>query len=73
MAESVKVKGLSRKNRWATAKGRVVSVRFSDVEYLIVERCAKQRGLSTGEYLRWLSRVVFEIEGFEYVLREESW
>lgn len=52
-----------RKNRWATAKGRVVSVRFSEEDYFIVSGRAKNRGLSVGEYLRWIARVTYEADG----------
>ncbi len=63
MAKSGKVKGPKRKHRWATAKGRVVSVRFSDTEYLMVEDRAKARSLSMGEYLRWLTRIIWDYDG----------
>jgi len=33
-----------RKNRWHTAKGRVVGVRFTDTEYELLERTAKASG-----------------------------
>ncbi len=47
---------VKRKHRWATVKGKVVSVRFSDLEYGIVERRAEGRGVSIGEYIKWLTR-----------------
>ncbi len=45
-----------KKHRWATAKGKVVGVRFSDVEYTMVAERAFDRKLSPGEYLKWLFR-----------------
>ena len=63
------MKKVKRKHRWATVKGKVVSVRFSDVEYEMVERRARGRGMSIGAYLKWLTRVTrdsrreLEIEG----------
>ena len=51
------MKKVKRKHRWATAKGQVVSVRLSDLEYETVGRRAEVLGLSVGEYLRWLSRL----------------
>ena len=56
------MKGIKRKHRWATAKGSVVSGRFSDSEYEMVERRAKGRGMSMGAYLRWLTRMTRERE-----------
>ncbi len=47
---------VKRKHRWETVKGKVVSVRLSDLEYEIVERRAKGRGMSIGAYLKWLTR-----------------
>jgi hypothetical protein len=44
-----------RKNRWASAKGKVVAVRFTDADYEILERTAKAKGLSPGGYLKWLA------------------
>ena len=64
-----KLKGIKRKHRWATAKGSVVSVRFSDSEYEMVERRAKGRGMSMGAYLRWLTRMTRE-RGAELELAE---
>ncbi len=57
-----KLKSIKRKHRWATVKGSVESVRFSDNEYEIVERRAKGRGMSMGAYLRLLTRMTRERE-----------
>lgn len=54
--ENKKIKGRRRQKRRATAKAKVVSVRFGDTEYFHVEKQVKNRGLSVGEYLRWLTR-----------------
>ena len=58
-----KLRGIKRKHRWATVKGSVVSVRFSDSEYEIVERRAKGRGMSIGAYLKWLTRKTRDSNG----------
>jgi len=44
-------------------KGKVVSVRLSDLEYEIVERRAKGRGMSIGAYLKWLTRKTRDSNG----------
>ena len=64
------VKGTKKKHRWATVKGRVVSVRFADYEYKVVEARAREHGLSSGEYLKWLSMKHWEEE--ERRWREEE-
>jgi hypothetical protein len=51
---ALRPKGRRRKNRWHTAKGKVVAVRFTDAEYGLLERTAKARGLSPGGHLKWL-------------------
>ena len=48
-------KGRKRKHRWGTVKGKVVAVRFSDAEYFVVGRRAAGKGLSVGDYLKWLA------------------
>jgi len=58
-----KLKKVKRKHRWATVKGKVVSVRLSDLEYEIVERRAKGRGMSIGAYLKWLTRKTRDSNG----------
>jgi len=44
-----------RKHRWDSATGRVIAVRFTDSQYVIVSRRAEAKGLSPGEYLKWLA------------------
>ena len=44
-----------RKHRWNSATGRVVAVRFTESQYEVVSRRAEGKGLSTGEYLKWLA------------------
>jgi hypothetical protein len=46
--------GHKRKHRWASAKGHVVAVRFTDEQYAIVSSRAADNGRSPGEYLKWL-------------------
>ena len=45
-----------KKNRWATASGKVVSVRLTEVDYNLVVRHASSRKMLVGKYLRWLIR-----------------
>ena len=55
MVEWVVVRKKSRvKSRWHLVEGRVVSVRFSEINYKILERRAEGRGMSVGAYLRLL-------------------
>jgi hypothetical protein len=42
-----------RKHRWASAKGHVVAIRFTDEQYAIVRDRAKDNGRSPGEYIKW--------------------
>ncbi len=44
-----------RKNRWHTAKGKVVGVRFTDAEYQMVDKTARAEGLSPGAYLKQMA------------------
>jgi hypothetical protein len=48
---------LKKKNRWATAKGKTVSVRFSDADYGVIKKVSESKNMSPGEYLRWLFRL----------------
>jgi len=59
-----------RKNRWATAEGRVVSARFKDVDYNIVIKRANARGISVSEYIKFLVRYTSD-DG--YNLRVLDW
>jgi hypothetical protein len=54
-----------KRNRWATAKGKVVGVRFPDAEYSVLKERANWRGMSAGEYLRWLFRITNDNEADE--------
>ena len=60
MLKSERVKRAKRKNRWATAKGRVVGVRLSENEYLVLAERAKYKDMSVGEYMRLITRVALE-------------
>ena len=54
---------MKKKNNWATAKGKVVGVRFDDMEHRYLMARAEGRGMSTGSYLKWLLRMTKEYEG----------
>ena len=43
-----------RKHRWASAKGHVIAVRFTDEQYAIVSSRAADNNRSPGEYLKWI-------------------
>lgn len=63
---------IKKKNRWATVKGKTVSVRFPDGEYYMLKRVGKLRDMSPGQYLRWLFKLtgdgVFTIEKRDRIL-----
>ncbi len=44
-----------RKHRWSSATGKVVSIRFTDTEYTVLLGLAAGKGLSVGDYLKWLA------------------
>lgn len=55
VAFTVAPQGRKRKHRWGTVEGKVVAVRFTDGQYAAVVRRAAGKGLSVGDYLKWLS------------------
>ncbi len=55
VAFTVTGKRRKRKHRWASAEGKVVAIRFTDGQYEVIARRAEARGLSPGDYLKWLS------------------
>ncbi len=71
MVKDGRRKKVRRKNRWANAKGKVVSVRFSEAEYASIGMRAEERGLSIGNYLKWLTRSTEEVDDELMVVSEE--
>jgi hypothetical protein len=55
VAFTVAGKGRKRKHRWGSARGKVVAIRFTDAQYGLVARRAAGKGLSVGDYLKWLA------------------
>jgi hypothetical protein len=43
-----------KKHNFASAKGHVVGIRFTDEQYAVVFRRAADNGRSPGDYLKWL-------------------
>ena len=58
-------RGRKRKksSRWHTIQGKVVSMRFSDTEYILVKDRAKNRRKSIGLYIKWLLRKTRDKDG----------